>query len=55
MLHYITCRNEQVCYIIIHVKWVTRYHGMGRPQVVDGGDGLKIWRVAVNILVLISC
>jgi hypothetical protein len=23
---------------------------MARPQVVDGGDGLQIWRVAVNIL-----
>jgi hypothetical protein len=28
-------------------------HSMARPQVVDGGDGLYIWRVAVNILVLI--
>jgi hypothetical protein len=24
--------------------------GMARPQVVDGGDGLQIWRVATNIL-----
>jgi hypothetical protein len=24
--------------------------GMSRPQVADGGDGLQIWRVAVNIL-----
>jgi hypothetical protein len=23
---------------------------MARPQVADGGDGLYIWRVAVNIL-----
>jgi hypothetical protein len=31
----------------IHIQF---YHGMARPQVVDGGDGLKIWRVAANIL-----
>jgi hypothetical protein len=23
---------------------------MARPQVVDGGDGLQIWRVAANVL-----
>jgi hypothetical protein len=23
---------------------------MARPQVADGGEGLQIWRVAVNIL-----
>jgi hypothetical protein len=23
---------------------------MACPQVVDGGDGLQIWRVAVNIM-----
>jgi hypothetical protein len=28
---------------------------MARHQVADGGDGLQIWRVAVNISVLISC
>jgi hypothetical protein len=26
------------------------HHGMARPQVADGGDGLQIWRVAANIL-----
>jgi hypothetical protein len=26
------------------------HHGMAHLQVVDGGDGLQIWRVAVNIL-----
>jgi len=26
------------------------YHGMELPQIADGGDGLQIWRVAVNIL-----
>jgi hypothetical protein len=25
-------------------------HSVARPQVVDGGDGLQIGRVAVNIL-----
>jgi hypothetical protein len=23
---------------------------MARPQLADGGDGLQLWRVAVNIL-----
>jgi hypothetical protein len=23
---------------------------MAHPQIADGGDGLKIWRVAANIL-----
>jgi hypothetical protein len=26
------------------------HHGMARPQVAVGGDGLQIWRVATNIL-----
>jgi hypothetical protein len=33
-----------------HVKWVPCHHGMARPQVADGREGLQIWRVAVNIL-----
>jgi hypothetical protein len=33
-----------------HVKWVPCHHGMARPKVVDGGEGLQIWRVATNIL-----
>jgi hypothetical protein len=33
-----------------HVKWMPCQHGMARPQVADGGDGLQIWRVAANIL-----
>jgi hypothetical protein len=33
-----------------HVKWVPCHHGVARPQVADGGDGLQIWRVAANIL-----
>jgi hypothetical protein len=30
--------------------WVPCHHGMARPQVADGGDGLQIWRLAANIL-----
>jgi hypothetical protein len=33
-----------------HVKWVPCHHGMARPQVAEGGDGLQIWRVAADIL-----
>jgi hypothetical protein len=33
-----------------HVRWVPCHHGMARPQVAVGGDGLQIWKVAVNIL-----
>jgi hypothetical protein len=29
---------------------VSCHHGMARPQVADGGNGLQIWRVAANIL-----
>jgi hypothetical protein len=33
-----------------HVRWVPCHHGMARPQVADGGDGLQFWRLAANIL-----
>jgi hypothetical protein len=33
-----------------HVKWVPCHHGMARPQVAVGGEGLQIWRVAASIL-----
>jgi hypothetical protein len=33
-----------------HVKRVLCRHGMVRPRVADGGDGLQIWRVAANVL-----
>jgi hypothetical protein len=42
-----------ICFYVTncdHVRWVPCHHGMARPQVVDGGDGLQIWRVAANIL-----
>jgi hypothetical protein len=32
------------------VKCVPCHHGIARPQVADGGDGLQIWRVDANIL-----
>jgi hypothetical protein len=35
---------------LTHVKWVPCHHGLARPQVADGGDGLQIWKVAANIL-----
>jgi hypothetical protein len=31
-------------------RGVPCHHGMARPQVADGGDGLQVWRVAANIL-----
>jgi hypothetical protein len=42
-----------VIYVLYHVgglfvKWVPCHHGMARPQVADGGDGLLVtmaWRV----------
>jgi hypothetical protein len=33
-----------------HVKWVPCRHGVARPQVADGGEGLQIWRVPASIL-----
>jgi hypothetical protein len=30
--------------------WVPYHHGMARPQVADGGDALRVWREAANIL-----
>jgi hypothetical protein len=33
-----------------HVRWVPCHHGMARPQVADGEDGLQIWRVVANVL-----
>jgi hypothetical protein len=40
----------QYCKFSIHVKWVPCHHGMARPQVGDGGDGLQILKVDANIL-----
>jgi hypothetical protein len=38
------------CVFADHVKWFLCHHGMARPQVADGGDGLQLWRVAANIV-----
>jgi hypothetical protein len=35
---------------IRHVEWVPCHHGMARPLIVDGLDGLHMWKVATNIL-----
>jgi hypothetical protein len=32
------------------IRWVPCHHVMARPQVADGGDVLRIWKVAANIL-----
>jgi len=31
--------------LIYHVKWVPCHHYMARPEVVDGGDGLQMWKL----------
>jgi hypothetical protein len=36
--------------LVADVRWVPCHHGMARPQVADGVDALRIWRVAANIL-----
>jgi hypothetical protein len=33
-----------------HASLAPCHNSMARPHVVDGGDGLQIWRVAANIL-----
>jgi hypothetical protein len=33
-----------------NVSWVPCHYDMERPQVVDGGDALQVWRVTANIL-----
>jgi hypothetical protein len=46
-------KNTQLFFffgLLTHVKWVHCHHGMARPRVADRGDGLQIWRVAVNML-----
>jgi hypothetical protein len=46
MVHYRVHKSPP----LVHVKWVPCHHGMARPQVADGGNGLQIWRVAAIIL-----
>lgn len=33
-----------------HVNWVPYQHGMAHPQVVDGENGLRMWKVAAIVL-----
>jgi hypothetical protein len=33
-----------------HGRWVPCHHSILCPQVVDGGEGLQVWRVAANTL-----
>jgi hypothetical protein len=35
--------------ILFHVKWVLCHCSMARSQVVGGGDGIWIWKVAASI------
>jgi hypothetical protein len=40
---------KHVKIIRYHFRWDTCHHGMARPQVADGAEGLQIWRVAASI------
>jgi hypothetical protein len=33
-----------------YVAWVPCRHGLARPRVPDGREGLQIWRVAANLI-----
>jgi hypothetical protein len=46
----LSCKYWRMCVIQRHVKWVPCHHGMARPQVADGADGLQMWRVAAIVL-----
>jgi hypothetical protein len=35
---------------MVHVKWVPCHHSVVHPHVVDGGDGIQVWRTAADIL-----
>jgi hypothetical protein len=39
----------QTTMLCFHVKCVPCCHGMARPLVAAGGDGLQIWSVAVGV------
>jgi len=36
--------HTSVEFIETSCRWVLSHHGMVRPQVEDGGEGLQIWR-----------
>jgi hypothetical protein len=57
LLHYssfrvswVPCHQGMACPKVADVSWVSCHRGMARHQVVDGGDGLQIWKVVANIL-----
>jgi hypothetical protein len=39
---------HDLVFLLLHVRWVPCHHGMAHPQVVDGGDGLQIRRIAAD-------
>jgi hypothetical protein len=39
-----------LCLLHTSVTWVPCYHGIAHHQVVDGGDGPQLWKVAANVL-----
>jgi hypothetical protein len=43
---YITYSNTNLS----HVRWVPYHQVMTRPQVVDGGEDLQIWKASANVL-----
>jgi hypothetical protein len=40
--------NNYICFT--HIRWAPCHHGMARPQVADGGDGLQMCKIAANTL-----
>jgi hypothetical protein len=49
-LHNIIIRIIQIYSHCVNVMWVPSHRGMACSRVADGGDGLRIWRVAANTL-----
>jgi hypothetical protein len=49
-LHYFTLGLYRLGMLGYHVMWVPGHHGMVHPQVAVGGDGLQVWRIAMNLL-----
>jgi hypothetical protein len=49
-VRWVLCHHGMARPQVADVRWVPCHHSMARPQVADRGDGLRIWRVAANIL-----